>query len=172
MIKDSVAVLDIGTSKVTAMIGENGVNGNFIIRSISEIPCISLFGDEFADETSLRSAISQALLNVCKTASVILKEITVSVPSAFLITRNREYEKSYPHRKRLRERDVAQYMAEAEEYADLKFAGFQPIMSRGMFFNLDGNRRVEKPILPSITGLFLKGYFPLRSPATAEIRAK
>ena len=144
MIKDSVAVLDIGTSKVTAIIGENGVNGNFIIRSISEIPCISLFGSEFADETALRSAISQALLNVCKTASVILKEITVSVPSAFLITANREYEKSYPHRKRLREKDVAQYLDEAEEYANLSFDGYCPILKRGMFFNLDGNRRVEK----------------------------
>ncbi|MBO7369202.1 MAG: hypothetical protein J6U25_02830 [Clostridia bacterium] len=156
MIKDSVAVLDIGTSKVTAIIGENGVNGNFIIRSISEVPCTAFFDDQFVDETALRSAISQAIVSVCKTASVLLTEITVSVPSAFLKTVNREYEKSYPRRKRLRAKEVRQYYDEAWENFGLIFSDFEPIGRRGMFFNLDGNRRVEK-ILGEKT-MTIRGY--------------
>ena len=36
MTKDAVAVLEIGSQKVTCIIGQHGVNGTFLIKSLAE----------------------------------------------------------------------------------------------------------------------------------------
>ena len=36
MTKDSVAVLEIGSQKITCIIGQRGVNGTFLIKSLAE----------------------------------------------------------------------------------------------------------------------------------------
>ena len=144
MIKDSVAVIDIGSSKITAMIGENGVNGNFIIRSVSEVKCEAFLNGEVTEEKELRAALSQALGSVCKTASATVTEVSVSVPAQFFKVVDREYDKSYPRRKRFRKKDVAAFYREAEEAAALSIEGHALRLKRAMFFNLDGNRRVEE----------------------------
>ena len=99
MIKDSVAVIDVGSSKITAMIGENGVNGNFVIRSVNEVPCEAFLNGEITDRGVLTNAVTTAFNAICKTASVKVNKVFVSVGNQFIKTVNREYEKSYPRRK-------------------------------------------------------------------------
>ena len=156
MIKDSVAVFDMCSSKISAVIGENGVNGNFIIRSIAEIPCEPFLDGKIEDKQALFACLKNAFDSVCKTASVKLTQVYVSVSNQFLKTYNRTYEKSYPRRRKLNKRDVARYFNEAQENANLSKKGYEIIDRRGVFFNLDGNRRVED--LLGETTMNVKGY--------------
>ena len=156
MIKDSVAVIDVGSSKITAMIGENGVNGNFVIRSVTEVPCEAFLNGEITDRGVLTSSISTAFNTICKTASVKVNKVFVSVGNQFIKTVNREYEKSYPRRKKIREKEVRQYFKEAEEVNRFTIKDYTLIDKRAVFFNLDGNRRVES-ILGETT-MNVRGY--------------
>lgn len=156
MIKDSVAVFDMCSSKISAIIGENGVNGNYIIRSIAEIPCEAFLDGKIEDEEALSSATLKALDSVCKTASVKLSKVYVSVSNQFLKTYNRTFEKSFPRKKKLSARDVANYFKEAQDNADLSKRGYEIIDKRGVFFHLDGDRRVET--LVGETTMNIKGY--------------
>lgn len=156
MIKDSVAVFDMCSSKISAVIGENGVNGNFVIRSIAEIPCEPFLDGKIEDGSSLTAALTKAFDTVCKTASVKLSKVYVSVSNQFLKSYNRTYEKSYPRRRKLKRKDVVKYFDEAQEYANLSKKGYEIIDRRPVFFHLDGNRRVED-ILGETT-MNVKGY--------------
>lgn len=156
MIKDSVAVIDVGSSKITAMIGENGINGNFVIRSVTDVPCEAFLDGEITERGVLTNAISTAFNTICKTASVKVHKVFVSVTNQFIKTVNREYEKSYPRRKKIREKDVRQYFKEAEEANRFTLNNYVLIDKRAVFFNLDGNRRVES-ILGETT-MNVRGY--------------
>lgn len=156
MIKDSVAIVDVGSSKITAMIGENGVNGNFVIRSVSEVPCEPFLNGEITDQNALDTALSSAFNSICRTASVKVSKVFVSVSNQFMKTCNREYEKSFPRRKKIKAKDVKAYYKEAEDNAALSAKDYVIIDRRAVFFNLDGNRRVEE--LLGQTTMNARGY--------------
>ena len=143
MIKDCVAVFDVCSSKISAMIGENGVNGNFVIRSVADVACEAFWDGEISDPDLLVSCLKNAFFAVTKTASVKVDAVYVSVGNQFLKTCNREYEKTFSRRKKLRKRAVKAYLDEAQSSASLRFSDYEVIDRRGVFFNLDGKRRTE-----------------------------
>ena len=143
MIKDCVAVFDVCSSKISAMIGENGVNGNFVIRSVADVACEAFWDGEISDPDLLVSCLKNAFFAVTKTASVKVDAVYVSVGNQFLKTCNREYEKTFSRRKKLRKRAVKAYLDEAQSSASLRLSDYEVIDRRGVFFNLDGKRRTE-----------------------------
>ena len=68
MQKKRVAVLDIGSSKMTAFIGERGVNKTFIIKGFKEIEYSGYVGGEFLNLAETTDVIKQLAVSL-KTSS-------------------------------------------------------------------------------------------------------
>ena len=113
MLKDAVAVFDIGSSKVTGLIGENGVNKNFIIRAISEVKHEGFYDGALDDPQSLVFALKSAFKSVADTTKARIDEIFVGVPGDFCVTENRQHRVYYNRRKRLKKRDIDEFLTEA-----------------------------------------------------------
>ncbi len=141
MLKDAVAVFDIGSSKVTGLIGENGVNKNFIIRAISEVSHEGFYDGALDNPQSLVFALRSAYKSVAETAKARIDEIFVGVPGDFTITENRQQRTYYNRRKRLRDKDVDEFLTEAG--GTVARNGYEVIDRRGVMYYLDGERRVE-----------------------------
>lgn len=140
MLKDAVAVLDIGSYSLTAMIGENGINNNFTIRAI--VKCVhDAFNEDGIDERNLYKAISDGIRSISSSAKARLDKVYVGVPSDFLSLLNVEQRTFFNRKKRVREKDLSDFYAQAVKNVD---AGDYEIISKtSVCYYVDGNLRCD-----------------------------
>ena len=98
MPKKPVAVLDVGSSKMTVLIGEEGVNGTFIIKGKGESEYSGFSDGEFFEPETLKMAIGLALSNAEEQAKVHVETIYVGTPAEFSYCDCKEVEETYDKR--------------------------------------------------------------------------
>lgn len=105
MQKRHVAVLDVGSSAITAAVGERGINKTFIIKARKEFLYDGFTGVEFLDVEGLKRAINSACAYISGSVSGA-DYIYVGVPSAFTRTEVKESQISFARKKRILDEDV------------------------------------------------------------------
>lgn len=154
MLKDSVAVIDVGSSKITGMIGENGVNENFIIRAYTEMPTFVISTGEIESVEEFSSVIKKVFVSLEESARAKISEVHFSVPANFLAVRNSSQQMYLNKRKKLKKRDVEEYLSAASK--PLYVAGYELVDCTGVQYLLDGQKRVTTltgNVTSSITGM-------------------
>lgn len=141
MLKDAVAVIDVGSYSLTALIGENGINNNFTIRAITR--CVhDAFDGEKINERNLYDAVSKSLKSVSSSAKARLNKVYVGVPGEFLRLFNTEQRAFYNRKKRIRPKDITEFFDGACHGLDM---GEYEIISRnGVCFFIDGGLRCDE----------------------------
>lgn len=144
MLKDAVAVLDIGSSKCVALIGERVVNGNFSIRAIAEREHEAFFDGKIENFISLEEAILGALEEVIASAKVSINEIYVGVPGEFLKIKNKQYQILLNKKRKIKQKDID------ELYDGAMLSVTEPeheiIDKSAVYYFVDGNQRVANPL--------------------------
>ena len=137
MQKKRVAVLDIGSSKMTAFIGERGVNKTFIIKGFKEIEYSGYVGGEFLNLAETTDVIKQLAVSL-KTSSPDTEKIFVGVPAGF--TRNivRDAQISFNKKRKITEKEV--YALYERGYKD-EIIGCSVINRSPILFELDDFRK-------------------------------
>lgn len=142
MLKDAVAVIDIGSYSLTALIGENGINNNFIIRAIARRNHDALYGE--INEAQLYKAVEDALNAVSTSAKARLDEVFIGVPGQFLRLLNTEQRSFYNRKRRIGDKELKELYDGACRGLD---TGDYEIISRsGVCFFIDGSLRVDDVI--------------------------
>ncbi len=140
MLKDAVAVLDIGSYSLTAMIGENGINNNFTIRAIVK-RVHDAFTEDGIQERQLYNAISDSLRAIASSAKARLDKVYVGVPSDYLSLINTERRSFFNRKKRIREKDLTEFFDAAVKGID---AGDYEVITRSsVCYYIDGNLRSD-----------------------------
>lgn len=136
------AVLDIGSSKITVMIAEKGINNTFNIKSSSEEAYDGFGGGEFFSVDSLKTAIKNAVKKAGENLRYKIKKIYVSVPSEFSYIENREINATFNKRKKLKDADIYEIFDSSQNFPENSF-----IINRSpIYFILDDNRKVLNPV--------------------------
>ena len=99
-----VAILDIRSAEVTAVIGERGVNGTFIIKSKYTCAYDGFAEGEFLDVENFISAVKDVVKSTLAGGSVI-KSFYVGVPGEFLKLINVDKVLSFPSAKKINASD-------------------------------------------------------------------
>ncbi len=142
MTKDAVALLEIGSQKVSCVIGQRGVNGTFLIKSLSECDYEGFCDAQFFDGQSLSNAISDVLKRTAKAARTSIDKLFVSVPGEFSYAVVRESTIAFPRKKRIKKRDIGELFEPLGR--DDKY-GFTTTDRHALYYTLDDNRRVYDP---------------------------
>ena len=140
MLKDAVAVIDVGTSKITGLIGENGVNNNFIIRAHSERTSYCIDAGTICDPTRLKQDVEAVFADVESSARAKIVKVYFSVPSDFLVVRNCSQQTYLNRVRRLRKKDVEEYLLASKK--TLAVPGYELIDHSGVQYYLDGQKKV------------------------------
>lgn len=136
------AVLDIGSSKITVMIAEKGINNTFNIKSSSEESYDGFSGGEFFSTDSLKSAIISAVKKAGENLRYKIKKLYISVPSEFSYIENRELNATFSKRKKIKDSDIYEIFDSSQNFPDNSF-----IINRSpIYFILDDNRKVLNPV--------------------------
>ena len=137
------AILDFGSSQITAICGERGVNGTFAIKGMLSAPYEGFYDGEFLDEAELETVISQVVSDLQTDCSIKFDRIYVGVPGAFVSVVCKEKIIAYPRKRKITQADIDELFAAGLK---LKNQSYRIINSSAVYFTTDDVLRVVDPI--------------------------
>ncbi len=143
MQKRQVAVLDVGSSCVTAVVGERGINKTFVIKGEESFEYEGFAGGEFLDADSLRNAVLQAVRFLKKTLRSAFNTVYVGVPGAFTEVTVKDSQISFQKKKRITDEDVDALFDAAFVLQNSKYT---LINRSAIVYELDDYRRLANPV--------------------------
>lgn len=142
MVQD-VAVIEIGSSKITAVIARRGVNNTFDIRGKCAIVYDGFCNGQWVRQESVGPVIREVLEQVKNMAKTNVKTVYVGVPGEFSSVITKDCSISFTSRRRVNKNDIARlnssyytYMPESE----YKCIGCTPV-----YYMLDDNKMTLAP---------------------------
>ncbi|MBE5746386.1 MAG: hypothetical protein E7359_03775 [Clostridiales bacterium] len=142
MVHRETAVLDIGSSKVSVMIAEKGINNTFNIKSSSEEDYDGYASGEFFSEDSLKNAIINAVKKAGENLRYRIKKVYISVPGEFSYCLTKEVNVTFPKRKKIKDSDIFEIFDSSQNFDENSFV----INRSPIYFILDDNRKVLNPV--------------------------
>lgn len=176
--RESCAVLDIGSSSIIALIGENGVNDTFNILGKGEVAYAGFQDSEFLEPENLKFAIAQALSNAEMTSDTKITEIYVGVPGEFCSVVTKSINLDFPKTKKISKFDVENIFKTGDDFSEN--TSYQLINHSVVYYELDGSKRVIDPIsmkAKSLTGkisyiLALREFVKMMKAIFAELKIR
>lgn len=139
MQKKQVAVLDIGSSKITAVVGERGINKTFNLKCDSAFEYDGFIEGAFINTDSLKRALFSAVECVRKAFHGEEFVLYVGVPAAFTSVVVKNSQISFPKSKKITEADVESLYSAAFVISSTKHT----IINRSpIIYELSDSRRV------------------------------
>ena len=138
-----VAVIDIGSSKITVAVSERGVNKTFIIKGRRSYEYEGYADREFFDVNSVK----EILLNCCdfvkSVASGDIKTVYVAVPGEFTDVFVKESQISFPKKKSITSKDVdslfdSAFLMQGQTYSQINRSA--------IVYELGDYRRLANPL--------------------------
>ena len=104
--KESTAILDIGSSTIVSLVGEHGANGTFKICGKGDISYAGFQGAEFLEPESLKLVIGTSISNAEITSDSKITKIYVGVPGEFCSCVTKSVDLKFPKAKKVTQFDV------------------------------------------------------------------
>ena len=154
MFKNCVTVLDVGSSGITIIVGQRGVNDTITERYVAKSEYSGFAEGRFFDIAELEAAVASAIKSVCAALKTTVTEITVCVPGAFVRLENRKYKIVFGKKKKITEDDKEDLFDAGQDLVQTE--GYEVINRADIYFALDDNRKVFDPV--GRTSAMLGGY--------------
>ena len=143
MQKKQVAVIDIGSSKITAVVGERGVNKTFIIKGRYAFDYDGFNDGLFFDEIKLKQVLFSLSDCLLKGSFGKIDTIYVGVPGDFTKVFIKDSQLSFTKKKRITEDDVNNLFDSAFVMQSTKYT---LINRSAIVYELDDFRRLANPV--------------------------
>lgn len=143
MQKKQVAVIDVGSSKITAVIGERGLNKTFIIKGRFTYDYDGFEGGVFFDIKKLKQVLATIADNLLRNCSGRLGTVFVGVPGEFTQVHIKESQLSFSKKKKILDEDVDALFDAAFVMPSSKHT---LINRSAVVFELDDFRRLANPV--------------------------
>ncbi len=155
----TVAVLDIGTSKITCMVAESIGTGEFVVRATGVCNYNGYDSSGFFEPELVGETINSAISIASNGYGRIIKSITVAVPTAFMYMGNSQASTVFRTKKKIDLYDINDIIVKANIFGDTEGIN---ISKNALYYNLDDdNRMIFNPIgavVGRIMGVISFGY--------------
>lgn len=143
MVKKDVAILEIGSSTLTVIVGERGVNGTFRIKGKGESDYAGFQNGEFLEPEQVKMAVGLAIANAETGYGGRINELYVGVPGEFSTVVCREACINFTKKKKINDNDVRQLFFVGNIYK--KHPTHSVINQAPIYYTLDDGRRLIEP---------------------------
>ena len=107
MIKDKfVFVIDIGSSKLRAMLAGNGLNNTFIIKAFKEIDYDGFYEGKFLNQEKIASLFEQITNEFDIDSNKKIDKIYISVPSEFSSVTRTDVTINFGDKRKIKKQDI------------------------------------------------------------------
>ena len=142
--KQSVAIMDFGTSKITVLIGSRGINNSICLDGIGMCEYAGYSCGNWLDLEHLPSAILQAISCAEKSARVHADKLYIGVPNEFSMCKVNDVSISLNKKRRVTDQDVEILRETGNRFAsdpDWSVINIQPI-----YYMLDDAHKLIDPV--------------------------
>lgn len=141
--KDSV-VLEIGTSKLVAVIGNVSDSGVYEIKAICKNEYAGFMGGEWLEEEKLGDQVFDVLQRTMERAGVkSIKKVFIGVPSEFSSVVVKEVTTQYGKMKNVTNNDVEALFDKGDDFKDREYS---TINRSPIYFKLNDGKRIVNPV--------------------------
>lgn len=138
-----VSVLDFGSSKISVMIGESGVNNTFNIKGTGEVEYSGFMNGSFVEPEKLHEAIASCVVKAETNSGLKVTKLHIGVPAEFSFVVNKNTSIALNKRTKISNTEIMQLFEVASKEID---STRTTIISRSpISFVLDDNRKVIDP---------------------------
>ena len=138
----NVAILDIGSQKVTVFIGSRGVNNIPSIKGVGEASYYGFSDGEFFDLDNLRETVNKALAIAASNTGMRFKRIYVGVPGEFTTVVCKECSTAFDKKHRINDEDLDELFIRNNAF---KTNDYVTINHSAIYYKLDDGRRLMEP---------------------------
>lgn len=142
--RETEAILDIGSLSIVTLIGENGVNRTFNISGKGETTYAGFQNAEFIEPENLKYAIASSISKAEDTSDSKITDIYIGVPSEFCSCVTKNITLTFPKSKRISKYDIDSIFRIGNNFENEAF--YAPINSSVVYFELDDSSRVIEPL--------------------------
>lgn len=139
-----VAIMEIGTSKISVVIGNVGINNSLNVIGSFDEPYAGYLGDGFVEEEKLSEHIANALAKAEINAGQKIKKLYVGVPANFSTCITKTFMQNFGDKVRVEEADILEIYQHANELKDN--TSYILISCSPITFMLDDGRKMLNPI--------------------------
>ncbi|MBQ7452838.1 MAG: hypothetical protein IJS68_01045 [Clostridia bacterium] len=143
MASNSVSVIDIGSSMITVLMGERGINNTFKIKGRGYAEYAGFENGEFIEPESLKMAFAMAIANCEMSAGEKINEVYVGVPGEFTTVVSKECSVNFGKRKRITDVEINQLYSAGNSFK--KHPTHTVINNSPIYFTTEDGRRVIDP---------------------------
>ncbi len=143
MLRNDVAILDVGSSSLTVMVGTRGVNNTFNIKAKGEADYAGFQNGEFLEPKDVKMAVGLALSNAEIEYGGKIDEIFVGVPSEFVSAVTKDIAVNFNRRRKITDNEIKALYKSGNTFKNN--AAHTCINQSPVFFTLDDGRRVINP---------------------------
>ena len=144
MAKECVTVVEIGSSKLSCIVAQRGVNGIFNIKAKATVEYAGFFEGEFVEKSLLEDAIRALFEQIKSVYKKKIEKIYVGVPAEFSKVTSAKEQLIFKFKRAVRKSDIELLSANASEKIDVE--GMEILSVNPIFFTLDDNRKTNEPI--------------------------
>ncbi len=137
----NTAIIDFGSEKITALVGERGVNGTILVKGMGVSNYAGFMDGEWLAPEKLMEAVGTALNEAAGASGQKLNKIYVGVPGEFTSVVCKEVTTTFPRRKKITDADVLNLMSQGDVFDNThEVINIQPV-----YYTLDESVRVLRP---------------------------
>lgn len=138
-----VSVLDFGSSKISVMIAESGINNTFNILGTGENEYAGFYNGSFVEPEKLYEAIANCVVKAETNSGLKIEKLHIGVPAEFTFVECKNSSVAFNKRLRIGEEELADLFDLASR--DVNHDGATIISRSPIYFLLDDNRKVIDP---------------------------
>ena len=144
MAKNCVTVVEVGSSKLRAVVAQKGVNGIFNIKAKAEVEYAGFFEGEFVEKGALEDAVVALFSQIQSVYKKPIYKLSVGVPAEFSQVTSATEQINFKHKKAVKQSDIEELCREASQRIDTR--NMEILSVDPVFYVLDDNRRTNDPI--------------------------
>ncbi|MGN1200760.1 MAG: cell division FtsA domain-containing protein [Candidatus Caccovivens sp.] len=143
MARDCVTVVEIGSSKLNAVVAQRGVNGIFNIKAKASIQYAGFFEGEFIEKALLEDAVKTLFASLQSVYKKPITKIFVGVPAEFSKVTQTSAQLNFRYKHSVSQKDIETLKNEAAD--NVYVEGMEVLSASPIYFTLDDNRKTNDP---------------------------
>lgn len=140
MPKKHVAIMDVGSSKITVLIGQQGVNNSFVIKGKGESNYAGFSDGEFFEPEQLKVSVGEAIKQAQEQAKMKIEALYVGVPAEFCYCDCLEVESAFKRKIKITENEISTLYTKALNTDLMKSKTL--VSCSSIWFKLDDGRKI------------------------------
>lgn len=144
MAKECVTVVEIGSSKLSCVVAQSGVNGIFNIKAKASIDYAGFIEGEFIEKSLLEDAVRALFAQISATYKRPIDKIFVGVPAEFSSVSSAKEQINFAFKRAVKQKDIDALCLSASKKVEVE--GMEVLSVNPIYYELDDNRKTNQPL--------------------------